>query len=126
MSSARVLLVEDEGLIRMTSADILQEEGFEIVEARDGDEAVRLIEQSPEFDVLFTDLAMPGTRDGVDVAFCARERWPAIGVLIVSGYAPHIMSRIAVLKPPAVFASKPYNMTEIVEIILRLTAKILK
>jgi two-component system, response regulator PdtaR len=115
--------VEDEDVIRMVAAEILQEEGFEVVDARDGDEAIRLLEQSAEFDILFTDVQLHGTRDGVDVALYARHRNPAIAVLIVSGYAAYATSRLAVLEPPAVFLGKPYGTEKIVEVFLRLTAK---
>ena len=114
MAATRVLLVEDEGLIRLVAAEALQDEGFEVVEAWDGDEAVRLLSGSDAFDVLFTDVRMPGALDGVDVAIHARGRHPAIHVLVVSGYAPHLMARLGVLEPAAHFMSKPYILAEVV------------
>jgi CheY-like chemotaxis protein len=66
--AARVLLVEDEGLICMVTAHYLEAEGFTVVEACDGDEAVRLLDGSGPFDVLFTDVQMPGKMDGLAVA----------------------------------------------------------
>ena len=114
MATARVLLVEDEGLIRLAAAEVLQDEGFEVVEAWDGDEAVRLLNSSGTFDVLFTDVQMPGALDGVHVAKHARGRHPAIHVLVVSGYALHLLARLSVLQPPAHFMSKPYSLAEVV------------
>ena len=114
MATARVLLVEDEGLIRLAAAEVLQDEGFEVVEARDGNEAVQLLRGPDAFDVLFTDVRMPGALDGVDVATHARGLHPMIHVLVVSGYAPHLMARLGVLEPPAHFMSKPYILTEVV------------
>ncbi len=114
MATARILLVEDEGLIRLVAAEALQDEGFEVVEAWDGDEAARLLSGPGTFDVLFTDVRMPGVLDGVDVAVHARGRHPAIHVLVVSGYAPHLMARLGVLEPPAHFMSKPYILAEVV------------
>lgn len=115
MATARVLFVEDEGLIRLVAAEALLDEGFEVVEAWNGDEAVRLLSGPGTFDVLFTDVRMPGALDGVDVATHARGRHPTIHVLVVSGYAPHLMARLGVLEPRAHFMSKPYILAEVVD-----------
>ena len=121
MVAARVLLVEDEGLIRLVTAEYLRDEGFEVVEAWDGDEAARLLDGPDGFDVLVTDVRMPGMLDGVDVAVRARRRRPELPVLVVSGYAAQLMSRLGVLQPAAVFIGKPYALSEIVEVLSRLT-----
>jgi CheY-like chemotaxis protein len=60
VAAARVLLVEDEGLTRLAAAEVLQDEGFEVVEAGNDDEAVQLLSGPDAFDVLFTDVRMPG------------------------------------------------------------------
>jgi CheY-like chemotaxis protein len=122
--AVRVLLVEDEGVIRLVTAEILRDEGFEVIEAWDGREAARLLDGLDGVDVLFTDVQMPGTLDGIDVAVHARRRHPAIPVLVVSGYTAQLMSRLAVLSPPAVFIHKPYDLEEIVEVLRRLTSKL--
>ena len=124
MATARVLLVEDEGLVRLTTAEILRDEGFEVVEAWDGDEAVRLLDGPGSFDALFTDVRMPGTRDGIAVAVHARRRHPAIPVLVVSGYVAQLIDRLGVLDPAAVFISKPYDLDDIVVALRRLTVKL--
>ena len=123
MATERILLVEDEGLIRLIAADLLQDEGFEVVEACDGDEAARLLDGPAGFDALFTDVQMPGSHDGVDVVMHARRRYPAIPVLVVSGYAPRLISRLSVLDPVAVFIGKPYDLAEIVKTLSRLTGR---
>ena len=86
-----MLLVEDEGLIRLVAAEVLQGEGFEVVEAWDGDEAARLLSGPGTFDVLFTDVRMPGVLDGVDVAIHApgpASRDPCAGRVRLRA-APH-------------------------------------
>ena len=123
MATARVLFVEDEGLIRLVTADYLRDEGFEVVEARDGDEAARLLDTLGGFDVLFTDVRMPGMLDGVEVAVRARQRHPELPVLVVSGYAARLTSRLGALQPPAVFMGKPYALREVVDTLSRLTGK---
>ena len=121
MAARRVLLVEDEGLIRLMIAETLRDEGFDVVEAENGDEVISLLDQVDSFDVLFTDLQMPGKLDGIDVAVYARNRNPAMPVLVVSGVdAKRVMSRLNVLEPPAVFINKPYSPQEIVETVRRL------
>lgn len=121
MAALRVLLVEDEGLIRLMALEILSDEGFEVVEAWNGDEAARLLDGPDRFDVLFTDVKMPGILDGIDLAAHARRRNPTLPVLVVSGYTGQLINRLGVLAPPPVFISKPYNLEEIVTVIKRLT-----
>jgi len=121
MATARVLLVEDEVLIRLVTAEMLRNEGFEVVEAQHGDEARALLDDAEKFDVLFTDVRMPGMLDGIDVALHARRRHPAIPVLVASGYAIHLVRRLRMLMPAAVFISKPYSLAEVLDVITRLT-----
>ncbi len=123
MASARVLLVEDEGLVRMMTAEALRDEGFEVVEAPSGDAAAALLAGPDAFDILLTDVQMPGMLDGIDVAMQARLQDPAIPVLVVSGYAVKLMDRLTTLRPPVVFITKPYSLREIVDAILRATAR---
>ena len=86
-----VLLVEDEPLVRMTAADELDEAGFLVLEAKDADEALALLEaRSDEVQVLFTDVDMPGSMDGMALAERVYRRWPHVLLLISSGHArPH-------------------------------------
>ena len=113
MSAVSVLLVEDEGLIRMMVADFLGGEGFQVTQARDGDEAARLLDTSRRFDILFTDVRMPGTLDGIDMARQARRQHPGLPLLIVSGYSEQLSDRLGVFKPAAAFLGKPYRLAEI-------------
>lgn len=124
MAAARVLIAEDEMLIRLMTAEYLRDEGFEVVEAWDGDEAARLLDGPGRFDALFTDVQMPGLLDGIDVALHARRRFPVIPVLVVSGYAKHLMPRLAALQPAAIFIGKPYSLPEVVETLNRLVASL--
>ena len=108
-------------MIRFVAAEALRDEGFEVVEAQDGDEAARLIGGPDGFDVLFTDVRMPGTLDGLDVAMRLRRWHPATPVLIASGGAPHLASRLSGLRPPVVLIGKPYRLHEIVAALNGLT-----
>ncbi len=120
MPAIRILLVEDEALIRVMVADFLADEGFEVTEARDGEEAVRLLDTVGGFDVLFTDVRMPGMLDGIDVALRARRQHPGLPVLIVSGYSAELTTRLGVLDPAAAFLAKPYRLREVTETLKRL------
>jgi len=121
VTAVQILLVEDEGLIRMMTAEALQDEGFEVVEALNGDQAVKLLDGPEHFDILFTDVRMPGSLDGVEVALHARRRYPAIPIVVTSGYAADLVARLSVLDPSAVLIGKPYGMAKMVEALYRLT-----
>ena len=86
-----VLVVEDEPLVRMTAADELEEAGFQVLEAANADVALKVLEaRSDEVQVLFTDVDMPGSMDGLTLAEHVHKRWPHVLLLISSGYArPH-------------------------------------
>ena len=85
-TSGTVLVVDDENLVRMTTADMLLDLGYKVIEASSGEEAMRLIGDGAEFDLLVTDHLMPGMT-GTDLAYAVRELRPEQAVLIVSGYA---------------------------------------
>ena len=117
MAATRILLVEDESLIRLITADILRAEGFDVTEAWDSTEADRLLDGIGGFDALLTDVQMPGLGDGIDVAVHARRRNPDISVLILSGYAPNLRGRLAALAPAAAYIGKPYVMEEVMQVL---------
>lgn len=83
-----VLLVEDEPLVRMTAANELEEAGFLVLEAANADVALQVLEvRSDQVHVLFTDVHMPGSMDGIALAELVHARWPYVRLLISSGYA---------------------------------------
>jgi len=104
---AKVLLVEDEPMIRAIGMDALEDAGYEVIEARDADEAVRILELLGEVHVLFTDIRMPGSMDGLALARLVHERWPAMKILITSG---DTFPRTSQLPDDGHFLAKPYRM----------------
>lgn len=110
---ARVLLVEDEALIRLLMAEVLLDAGFEVVEAPSGDEAAKLLDRTNGFDLLLTDIHMPGELDGVALAEEARRRHPGLPVVYVTG-RPDVMERIGRLGPGDAFLRKPYAPSEVI------------
>ena len=81
----RVLVVEDEMVLRMRAADIVEDAGFTPVEAVNADEALAILESRSDIAVLFTDIQMPGSMDGLKLAHAVHARWPNIKILLVSG-----------------------------------------
>lgn len=82
------LVIDDDGLIRMDAMDILQEAGFRTFEASDGDKAIALLAREHALIFLvFTDVQMPGSRDGFAVARETAQRWPHIAIVVASGQA---------------------------------------
>jgi CheY-like chemotaxis protein len=80
-----VLIVEDEMLLRMRAVNMVEDAGFTPVEAVDADEAVAILESRSDIALLFTDIQMPGSMDGLKLAHAVRERWPLIKIILVSG-----------------------------------------
>src|SRR4051794_3459836 len=86
--SETVLLVDDDDLVRMFGVDILEEAGFRVIEADSADTALRTLEaQVKAVSVLVTDVHMPGSMDGHELARVVHERWPGIKIVITSGRA---------------------------------------
>ena len=81
----KVLVVEDEMVLRMRAADIVEDAGFTPVEAVNADEAIAILESRSDIAVLFTDIQMPGSMDGLKLAHAVRTRWPDIKIVLVSG-----------------------------------------
>lgn len=107
-----VLLVEDELLVRMTAADELEESGFQVLEAANADVALKVLEaRSDEVQVLFTDVHMPGSMDGMELAEQVHARWPHVRILISSGYAQPRQNEIP---DDGRFMPKPYHAATLV------------
>lgn len=85
MNKPTILVVEDEPLIRLDTVDRLEDEGFEVIEAGDAAEAIRILETCAHIGILFTDVEMPGSMDGFALARVTRDRWPPIEIIVASG-----------------------------------------
>jgi CheY-like chemotaxis protein len=80
-----ILIVEDEALIRMSAVHMLEDAGFATVEAGNADDAMKILELRSDIRVVFTDINMPGTLDGMRLARWMRGRWPRIHLILTSG-----------------------------------------
>jgi len=105
-----VLVVEDEPLLRMMAMDLVEEAGFDVVDAANADEAVKILEARSDIRIVFTDVDMPGSMNGIKLALAIRDRWPPIEIIIVSG---HVRLAESELPNRSVFFSKPYDSQRI-------------
>ena len=80
-----VLVVEDEMMLRMRAVDMVEDAGFTAVEAINADDALAILETRSDIELLFTDIQMPGTMDGLKLAYAVHKRWPLIKIILVSG-----------------------------------------
>jgi CheY-like chemotaxis protein len=113
-----VLVVEDEFLIRINAAEMIEEAGFEVVEASNADEAVAILEARLDIAVVFTDIQMPGTMDGLKLARAVRDRWPPIHIVATSGL---VDVREGDLPNGGLFLPKPYSPAQIISTLRELT-----
>ncbi|MEQ1810402.1 MAG: ATP-binding protein [Terricaulis sp.] len=104
-----ILLVEDDAQVRMFATLSLKERGYTVVEATNGAEALTQLDTDTHFDLVLTDMVMPGSLTGRDVAEHAFKVRPGVKVLFTSGYADASVMRNGLVKAGARFLSKPYR-----------------
>jgi two-component sensor histidine kinase/CheY-like chemotaxis protein len=106
-----VLIVEDEMMLRMRAVDIVEDAGFCPVEAVNADEALSILESRSDISLLFTDIQMPGSMDGLKLAHAVHDRWPSIKIILVSGQ----VSPSAAEKPAdSRFFGKPLSVDKMI------------
>lgn len=113
-----VLVVDDEPLVRMDIVDFLLEQGFEVLEAGNADEAIQLLAGRPDIQILFTDIDMPGSMDGLKLSAAVRDRWPPVRIVVTSGH--HIIDAKD-LPEGGMFFPKPYRRKVLAESFRELT-----
>lgn len=111
MSGARVLLVDDEAVAREGLATALRRDGFDVTTADNGDSALALL-RTRDFEVMLTDVRMPGM-DGLDLLRRAREAWPDMEVLVVTGFATTESAVEAMRTGAFYYISKPFRLGEV-------------
>lgn len=116
---AVVLVVEDDLFIRLNAAAMIADAGFDVVEAGNADEAIAVLEMRPDIHVVFTDIQMPGTMDGLKLARFVRTRWPPIHIIATSG-----LVQVGEMDLPigGRFFGKPYSSDQITNALRELTA----
>ncbi|VAX26585.1 hypothetical protein MNBD_NITROSPIRAE02-1307 [hydrothermal vent metagenome] len=117
MSMGRVLVIDDEAIVRISCQRVLTPEGYEVVATSRGDEAIKLLENE-HFDVVLTDLKMPDM-DGIEVLKTIKERWPDIQVIIITGYGT-ISTAVEAIKLGAFeYVEKPFTPEDILNVVTK-------
>jgi signal transduction histidine kinase len=111
--SERILVVEDDPNVRKGPVKILRDQGYEVVEAGNGEEAINHLKTGQSFDLLFTDVVLPGGMTGVEIAEEAKRRQPGIKVLYATGYAENAVVHNGHLDPGVILVNKPYRRAEL-------------
>lgn len=115
MTARKILIVEDEFLIRLTLSEALNDDGFEVIEAANGEEALQSLTQ--DVAALITDMQLPGGMDGAEVARRARQVQPALPVIFMTG-RPESVTTLATARDA--FIAKPYLPSEVCATVRRL------
>ena len=119
MAQARILLVDDDFLIRLMLSEALEDAGFGVRQAEDGDEAAALVDTEERFDLMVTDIQMPGRLDGLRLGRRVREKHPALPIIYTTG-RPDVMRDRSRLGPHDAFVAKPYGPADIIGIATRM------
>jgi CheY-like chemotaxis protein len=114
-----VLIVEDDFLLRLNAADVIEAGGFEVIEAANADEAIKILESRSDITVVFTDIQMPGSMDGLKLARAVRGRWPPIKIVATSG---RVNVEETDLPEGGRFLPKPYNSMQVTAMLRELIA----
>ncbi|MCC7348867.1 MAG: response regulator [Variibacter sp.] len=110
----KILLVEDEELVREWLQDALEEAGYTVVAVANADQAVAVLESRNDIYLVLTDIDMPGSMDGLKLAAAVRDRWPPVKIIVTSGkHRPDAH----LLPTDSVFLPKPYGSRRVVEAI---------
>lgn len=119
LAPSTVLVVEDEPLLRLHAVALIEDAGIDVVEAGNADQAVAILEARIDIGVVFTDIDMPGSMDGIMLAAAVRDRWPPVAIIVTSGQqspAPGDLPIGGLLFP------KPYEDAAVLRAIRRLAA----
>lgn len=102
-----LLIVEDDLLVRMLAVELAEEAGFNVLQAVDADEAIEVLQKRADIRVVFTDIDMPGSMDGLELAQAVRHRWPPVEIVVTSGKMRPARDE---LPERSHFVPKPYDV----------------
>jgi CheY-like chemotaxis protein len=107
-----VLVVEDELLLKMNVSEELSEAGYDVLNASNADEAIKILEKRNDIHTIFTDINMPGSMDGLKLASAVRHRWPPVNIIITTG-----RNRPSTEQVPkgSIFLPKPYLPSQVIK-----------
>jgi PAS domain S-box-containing protein len=122
--AGKLLLAEDETAVRETLEMILERAGYQVMATATGDEAFAAFEADPTFDLLLTDIVMPGKLQGTDLAKALRDRWPALPVIFMSGYAREATVHGNGLRPEDIRMMKPVQRVDLLTAIEQVLSQV--
>lgn len=108
---AVVLIVEDERFVRLMAVDAIEDAGYRVIEAENADEALAMLGERDDIAVLFSDIKMPGSIDGLGLAFTVQKRWPTMRIILTSG---HLYREDIDIPASMPFLQKPYRAGELI------------
>jgi CheY-like chemotaxis protein len=115
-ATAKLLVAEDDIFVRSMIAEFLRDAGFDVLEAGNADEAMAHFETEKDIDLLFSDVRMPGSMDGTELAERVKGRWPSTHVVLTSGYSSALLETQAKMQQPVL--AKPYRPLAVLAAIL--------
>ena len=116
----KILVVEDEPLIRLGLATVIEEAGYEVAEAANAGDAIKVLEADRTIRLVLTDVDMPGGMDGIRLAHYVRDRWPPMQLIVISG---KVGVQPGQLPPGAKFVGKPYHEPALLKMVQSLIAE---
>jgi CheY-like chemotaxis protein len=116
MAATVVLVVEDDAFLRMNAVCIAEDSGAVVLEAANADEAIAILEARCDIRIVFTDIQMPGSIDGLKLAHAVRDRWPPIQFIITSG---KVLADASDMPDGSIFLCKPYVARDVIGAIHR-------
>ncbi len=117
--NALVVVVDDDVFERMGASSMFLDAGYRVLEAGDADEALRFFETNADIGLLFTDVSMPGSMSGSDLAHQVSERWPGVGIIMASGRPRPHMLPLSML-----FHDKPYEPAAVLRQAMEMTTQL--
>ena len=112
-SGERVLIVEDDDRVRRLTARRLRDLGYRVLEAGHGAEALAILAEAPDVEIVFSDPVMPGSMSGFDLAREVRKRFPPVRVILTSGYSAELMNQADIPQLDLQVLRKPYRQAEL-------------
>jgi CheY-like chemotaxis protein len=119
LPNALIVVVDDDVFERMGASGMFVDAGYRVLEAGDADEALRFFETNADIRLLFTDVSMPGSMSGSDLAHRVAERWPSVGIIMASG-----RPRPQKLPLSMLFHDKPYEPAVVLRQAREMTAQL--
>ena len=119
LPNALIVVVDDDVFERLGASGMFVDAGYRVLEAEDADEALHFFETNADIRLLFTDVSMPGSMSGSDLAHRVAERWPEVGIIVTSGRPRPLLLPLSML-----FHDKPYEPAAVLRQAMAMTTQL--